>query len=229
MRTQALILLVLAVACPALAETVKFCDAEQEDAHAVIITDTNVDELYSDLVGDPLQEAGAQVDILSVEAGEQSKSPEVAEHLVDDRDQRTLSLERLGSLVLTAVAFPRDLTAEQRFGLDGTIAAQRLHPLRVKQMRIAEHVPRRIIRYVDRVYGLFERSFVVDGGDARTERERGVAPVTADLCGGREPSAAPGPRVAPSAPDRRRTDAARPRGRSQRHSGEPADSRHRQG
>ena len=64
-----------------LGAAVRFCDAEQEDAHAVIVTDTNVDELYSDSVADPLQEAGAQVDILSIEAGEQSKAPEVAEEL----------------------------------------------------------------------------------------------------------------------------------------------------
>jgi 3-dehydroquinate synthase len=59
----------------------RLCDAHEDDAHAVIITDSNVDALYSDTVADPLQEAGAQVDILSVEAGEQSKSPEVAEEL----------------------------------------------------------------------------------------------------------------------------------------------------
>ncbi|MEX0611121.1 MAG: 3-dehydroquinate synthase [Pirellulales bacterium] len=59
----------------------RLCDAEPDDAHAVIITDTNVDELYSEAVAEPLQEAGAQVDILSVEPGEQSKSPEVAEEL----------------------------------------------------------------------------------------------------------------------------------------------------
>ena len=50
-------------------DVAKFCDAEQDDAHAVIITDSNVDELYSEPVGDALQEAGAQVDILVVEAG----------------------------------------------------------------------------------------------------------------------------------------------------------------
>ncbi len=30
-----------------LADAAKFCDVEQDDAHAVIITDTNVDELYT--------------------------------------------------------------------------------------------------------------------------------------------------------------------------------------
>ena len=44
-------------------EAVKFCDAEQDDAHVVVITDSNVDELYSEPVSNALQEAGAQIDV----------------------------------------------------------------------------------------------------------------------------------------------------------------------
>jgi 3-dehydroquinate synthase len=91
-----------------LAATVRYCDAEQEDAHAVIITDTHVDELYSDAVADPLQEAGAQVDILSVEAGEQSKSPEVAqelwEQLLDQGADRKTVVVALGGGVVGDLA-----------------------------------------------------------------------------------------------------------------------------
>jgi 3-dehydroquinate synthase len=64
-----------------LGDVARFCDTETDDAHAVIITDTNVDSLYSDPVAQALVEAGAEVDILAVEAGEQSKSSEVAAEL----------------------------------------------------------------------------------------------------------------------------------------------------
>jgi 3-dehydroquinate synthase len=59
----------------------RFCDAEADDAHAVIITDSNVDELYVDPVSDALAEAGSEVDVLSVEPGESSKCAEVAAEL----------------------------------------------------------------------------------------------------------------------------------------------------
>ena len=44
-----------------LREAAKFCDAEQDDAHAVIITDANVDELYAEPVVDALAGAGCEV------------------------------------------------------------------------------------------------------------------------------------------------------------------------
>jgi 3-dehydroquinate synthase len=58
-----------------------FCDADAEDSHAVIITDANVDDLYSEPVAESLVDAGSEVDILVVEAGESSKAPEVAAEL----------------------------------------------------------------------------------------------------------------------------------------------------
>lgn len=87
-----------------LKDVAKFCDAEQDDAHAVIITDTNVDELYSEPIGDALQEAGAQVDILVAEAGEQSKAPEVAadlwEQMLDQgADRKTVVIALGGGVV----------------------------------------------------------------------------------------------------------------------------------
>jgi 3-dehydroquinate synthase len=66
-----------------LREVVRFCDTEKEDSHAVIITDENVDTLYAEPIADALVEAGSEVDILAVEAGEQSKSSEVAAELWD--------------------------------------------------------------------------------------------------------------------------------------------------
>jgi len=66
-----------------LRDVVKFCDAEQEDAHSVIITDANIDDLYSEPVADALAEAGSEVDVLVVEPGEASKAAEVAAELWD--------------------------------------------------------------------------------------------------------------------------------------------------
>ena len=41
-----------------LPNVVRFCDVEPDDAHAVIITDENVDELYTDPVAAALAGAG---------------------------------------------------------------------------------------------------------------------------------------------------------------------------
>ena len=91
-----------------LREAVKFCDAEQDDAHAVVITDSNVDELYSEHVGDALEESGAQIDILVVEAGEQSKASEVAadlwEQLLDQGADRKTVVVALGGGVVGDLA-----------------------------------------------------------------------------------------------------------------------------
>ena len=91
-----------------LTEVVRYCDAHEDDAHAVIITDSIVDELYSEPVGDALQEAGAQVDVLVVDAGEPSKSPEVAadlwEQLLDQGADRQTVVLALGGGVVGDVA-----------------------------------------------------------------------------------------------------------------------------
>src|SRR3990170_3943131 len=83
-----------------LGEAARFCDAEQDDAHAVLITDSNVDELYSEAVTEPLAELGCEVDILVVEAGEQSKSPDVAaelwERMLDEGADRSTVVIALG-------------------------------------------------------------------------------------------------------------------------------------
>ncbi|MCH8839892.1 MAG: iron-containing alcohol dehydrogenase, partial [Planctomycetes bacterium] len=46
--------------------------------HAVMVTDTNVDKLYADKLGDALTDNEWEVHLLVVDAGEQSKLPEVA-------------------------------------------------------------------------------------------------------------------------------------------------------
>lgn len=91
-----------------LREAAKFCDTDQEDAHVVVITDENVDALYSEAVGDTLQEAGAQLDILIVEPGEQSKAAEVAadlwEQLLDNGADRKSVVLALGGGVVGDLA-----------------------------------------------------------------------------------------------------------------------------
>jgi 3-dehydroquinate synthase len=64
-----------------LANVVRFCDAEKQDAHAVVVTDTNVDSLYAEPVADGLVECGCEVDVVVVEAGEPSKSTDVVVEL----------------------------------------------------------------------------------------------------------------------------------------------------
>jgi 3-dehydroquinate synthase len=79
-----------------------------DDAHAVIITDANVDDIYTEPVADSLVEAGAEVDILSVEAGEQSKAPEVAaelwEQMLDQGADRKSVVVALGGGVVGDLA-----------------------------------------------------------------------------------------------------------------------------
>ena len=91
-----------------LRDVVRFCDAEQEDSHAVIVTDSNVDELYSEPVAEALVEAGAEVDILVVEAGESSKAPEVAaelwEQMLDQGTDRTSVVVAVGGGVVGDLA-----------------------------------------------------------------------------------------------------------------------------
>ena len=49
--------------------------------HAVIITDTNVDPLFGDKLADYLADHNFEIDLMIVDAGEPSKSPEVAHEL----------------------------------------------------------------------------------------------------------------------------------------------------
>lgn len=49
--------------------------------HTVLVTDTNVDELYADALADRFVDAGVESHVLVVESGEPSKSPEVVADL----------------------------------------------------------------------------------------------------------------------------------------------------
>ena len=50
-------------------------------SHVVLITDTNVDELYADAIGNRLREADISVDLIDVEPGETSKSVDVLDEI----------------------------------------------------------------------------------------------------------------------------------------------------
>ncbi len=91
-----------------LAEVVRFCDTDKDDAHVVLITDENIFDLYAEPLHELLVEAGAESDILSVEPGEQSKSPEAAtelwEQLLDIGTDRTSVVVAVGGGVVGDLA-----------------------------------------------------------------------------------------------------------------------------
>ena len=91
-----------------LAAAARFCDVDSEDAHAAIITDENVDELYPAPVVEALEEQGVEVGVLVVEPGEPSKSPEVAtelwERMLDEGADRKTVVVALGGGVVGDLA-----------------------------------------------------------------------------------------------------------------------------
>lgn len=86
----------------------RFCDAEKEGAHAVVVTDTNVDSLYADHVADILAERGCEVDVMVVEAGEPSKSTDVVvelwETMLDEGADRQTVVVAVGGGVVGDLA-----------------------------------------------------------------------------------------------------------------------------
>jgi 3-dehydroquinate synthase len=120
-----------------LREAVRFCDTEKEDAHTVIITDENVENLYAEPLAESLVEAGSEVDVLVVEAGEQSKSPDVAVELWDQMlDQGT---DRKSIVVAVGGGVVGDLA--------GFVAATFARGLRFVQ------VPTTLLAHVDSAVG----------------------------------------------------------------------------
>jgi 3-dehydroquinate synthase len=59
----------------------EFLRARTAADHAILITDSNVEELYADAAGDCLVGEGWEVDVFAIEAGEPSKSVEAADEL----------------------------------------------------------------------------------------------------------------------------------------------------
>ena len=59
----------------------EFLRARTKSDHAILITDSNVEEIYADAAGDRLVGEGWEVDIFAIEAGEPSKSVEAVDEL----------------------------------------------------------------------------------------------------------------------------------------------------
>ena len=56
----------------------QFVAERSKTSHVVIVSDSNVDELYADTLGDALSDDGFEVHMMVVDAGEESKSPDAA-------------------------------------------------------------------------------------------------------------------------------------------------------
>ncbi|HEY4234347.1 MAG TPA: 3-dehydroquinate synthase [Lacipirellulaceae bacterium] len=91
-----------------LTSVARFIDAEREDAHAVIITDANVDQLYAEPVAAALSEVGCEIDLLIVDPGEQSKSIDTAielwERMLDEGTDRKSTVVAVGGGVIGDLA-----------------------------------------------------------------------------------------------------------------------------
>lgn len=106
-----------------LASVTHFVDTERDDAHAVIITDTNVDPLYAEPIANALAAEACEVDLLTVDAGEQSKSIDVAielwERMLEEGSDRTSVVLAVGGGVVgdlagfIAATYARGLTFVQ--------------------------------------------------------------------------------------------------------------------
>ncbi|QDT76110.1 3-dehydroquinate synthase [Lacipirellula limnantheis] len=59
----------------------EFLRARTKSDHAILVTDSNVDDLYADAAGDQLVGEGWEVDLFAIEAGEPSKSVDAADEL----------------------------------------------------------------------------------------------------------------------------------------------------
>lgn len=67
----------IAIGSGTLAECPQFLAERSNTSHVVLITDTNVDGLYADAVGDRFTDEGLEVEVLVIEPGEESKNADV--------------------------------------------------------------------------------------------------------------------------------------------------------
>lgn len=108
-----------------------FLRARSNSDHAVIVTDSIVDELYADDAGDALVDDGWEVNVLVVEPGETSKSTEAADDLwnallADGADRQSIVVAIGGGVVgdlagFAAATFARGLSF---FQVPTTLLAQ---------------------------------------------------------------------------------------------------------
>lgn len=109
----------------------QFLRARTEASHAVIITDETVDELYADQLGDCLTDEQWEVHLLTVAAGEPSKSGDMAQELwetmlAEGTDRKSIVVAIGGGVVgdlagFVAATFARGL---QFFQVPTTLLAQ---------------------------------------------------------------------------------------------------------
>jgi len=86
----------------------RFVDTEYDDAHAVVITDSNVDRLYAEPLASALTDEGCEVATLIIDPGEQSKSIDVAvelwEQMLDEGADRKTTVVAVGGGVIGDLA-----------------------------------------------------------------------------------------------------------------------------
>lgn len=87
-----------------LQQAADFVRARGRSTHAIIITDRNVQSLYARVVGQSLAAAGIRADVLTVAAGEESKSVDTAAHLWNEcaslgADRKTIIVAVGGGVV----------------------------------------------------------------------------------------------------------------------------------
>ncbi len=91
-----------------LASATDFVAARGGARHVAVVTDSNVDDLYGDPLADAFVEAGVESHVLVVEAGEMSKSPEVAADLwqtmIDEGCDRQTVVVAVGGGVVGDIA-----------------------------------------------------------------------------------------------------------------------------
>lgn len=115
----------------ALAALPQFLRQRTDSEHAVIITDSTVDELYADEAGDQLVSEGWEVNVLVCDPGETSKSTEVADDLwnallAEGADRKSIVVAVGGGVVgdlagFVAATFARGL---EFFQVPTTLLAQ---------------------------------------------------------------------------------------------------------
>ena len=113
------------------ADLAAFLRERTKSNHAVIVTDTNVDQLYADQLGDKLTDERWEVDVLVADAGEASKCSDMAtdlwETMLDEgTDRQSIVLAIGGGVVgdlagFVAATFARGL---QFFQVPTTLLAQ---------------------------------------------------------------------------------------------------------
>lgn len=94
----------IAIGSGTLADCPQFLSERTSSSHVVLVTDSNVDNLYADALGDQLVEGGFEVQLLVIDAGEASKNADVAidlweTMLAEGADRQSLVLAVGGGVV----------------------------------------------------------------------------------------------------------------------------------